>query len=279
MNSSERIERYKELGYTVLENVFSEELMDSWRSRYDDMVSRATPPGSAAPKAWLSSTFELEPTLMLPAINNPEILDFVERIIGPLAQLDNLTFMAFPSVDRAEAEGRATLWHRDRFGRVPRGSDYVSPWSCNAITYLQDLTDEYGPLRIVPGSHRMPLTVASEDKHTPRSDELLLKVKAGDVVITHANLLHSGTPNTSGQPRYFLSVHYTRVGLRTLDNHNGPAAQMVLKWAKERQDRRVMRLFGEDPLFETRANAHFTVDEDTMWDNWIKEDRAALLYS
>ena len=277
MNLSERLKQYEDLGYTVFENVYSQDAMASWRDRYDDMVKRATPPNSEVPKSWLSSTFEYEPVLMLPVVNNPTILDFAERVMGPLLQLDNLTFMAFPSVDRASADGTVTLWHRDRFGRVPRGNGYMVPWSCNAITYLQDLTEEFGPLRVVPGSHRMPLTVAPEERRTPRSDELVLNVKAGDVVFTHCNLLHSGTPNTSGQPRYFLSVNYIRTGLRTLDNHNGPAVQTVLKWARERQDRRLMRLFGEDPLFEARANAHFTIDEDAMWDNWIKEDRAALL--
>ncbi len=277
MNLSERLEQYKELGYTVFENIFSPEVRANWRSRYDDIVKRATPPASEVPKSWLSSTFEFEPVLMLPAINNPTILDFAERVMGPLVQLDNLTFTAFPSVDPASAEGTVSLWHRDRFGRVPRGRDYVTPWSCNAITYLQDLTDEFGPLRVVPGSHRSPLTLAPEERRTPRSDELVLNVKAGDVVFTHCDLLHSGTPNISGQLRYFLSIYYTRVGLRTLDNHNGPAAQSILKWARERQDRRLMRLFGEDPLFEARANAHFTVDEEAMWDSWIREDRAALI--
>ena len=44
---------------------------------------------------------------------------------------------------------RGSRFHRDRWGRMPNGQ-YERPLAFNAITYLQDLTDETGPLRIVP---------------------------------------------------------------------------------------------------------------------------------
>ncbi|MGA1160769.1 MAG: phytanoyl-CoA dioxygenase family protein, partial [Burkholderiaceae bacterium] len=36
----------------------------------------------------------------------------------------------------------------------------MPPLACNAITYLQDLTEEYGPLRVIPGSHRRDIGIA-----------------------------------------------------------------------------------------------------------------------
>ncbi len=276
MTIEERLKEFKEQGYTIFSGVYSPEDIASWKAKYDDMVARSTPFGATEKKLWLSSAVELEPKLMLPVVNNPQILDFAERVMGPFVQLDNLTFMAFPSVDRKEVEGLVTSWHRDRWGGMPRGSDYVSPWSCNAITYLQDLTEEYGPLRVVKGSHRRPITMHPDDLRKPREDELVLNVKAGDVVFTHAGLLHTGTPNVSGKPRYFISTYYTRVGLRTTDNHGGPNVTGILNWARERQDRRLMRLFGEDPLLRLRANSGFTTEDEETWDKWIAEDRAVL---
>lgn len=84
-----------------------------------DLVERQTPLGAEKPTQWLSSVVEYEPWLMLPAVNNPTILDFAERVMGPFVQLDNLTFMAFPSLPHAEAEGRASGWHRDIWAWVP----------------------------------------------------------------------------------------------------------------------------------------------------------------
>jgi ectoine hydroxylase-related dioxygenase (phytanoyl-CoA dioxygenase family) len=44
---------------------------------------------------------------------------------------------------------------------MPNGS-YERPLAFNAITYLQDLTPRNGPLRIIPGSHLEPVTLAPE---------------------------------------------------------------------------------------------------------------------
>jgi ectoine hydroxylase-related dioxygenase (phytanoyl-CoA dioxygenase family) len=139
------------------------------------------------------------------------------------------------------------------------------------------MTDEYGPLRVVEGSHRRPVTIASEDHRTrPHPEEKLLHVKAGDVVFTHCSLLHSGTPNTSGKPRYFFSSYYNRIGLPTKDNHAGPNVQRIVAAARARNDRRLLRLFGVDDLIEARANALFLAPDEELWDRWIAEDRAAL---
>lgn len=273
---ADRIAEFKHQGYTVFEQAFSRDLMDRWIAKYPDLVSRQTPPGAANPTLWLSSVVEYEPWLMLPAVNDPVILDFAERVLGPFVQLDNLTFMAFPSLPRAEAEGKAGLWHRDIWGWVPTSADYIPPLACNAITYLQDLTDENGPLRVVPGSHREPVTVPQERRTTPHPREQLVYAKAGDVIFTHCALLHAGTPNWSGRERYFFSIYYNRSWLRCRDNHAGPNVAKIIAQAREKNDRRLLRLFGVDELVFRRANSGFQVADEEMWDRWIEEDRALL---
>ncbi|MCC7261458.1 MAG: phytanoyl-CoA dioxygenase family protein [Candidatus Latescibacteria bacterium] len=273
---ADRIAEFKHQGYTVFEGAFSRDLMDRWIAKYPDLVARQTPQGAANPTLWLSSVVEYEPWLMLPAVNDPVILDFAERVLGPFVQLDNLTFMAFPSLPRAEAEGKAGGWHRDIWGWVPTGADYVPPLACNAITYLQDLTDENGPLRVVAGSHRDPITVPQELRTTPHAREQLVYAKAGDVIFTHCALLHAGTPNMSGRERYFFSIYYNRSWLRHRDNHSGPNVARIIQMAREKNDRRLLRLFGVDELVFRRANSGFQVADEEMWDRWIEEDRAAL---
>lgn len=273
----QRLVEFRERGYTIFEGAYDAGQMQAWKDRYDDMVRRNTPPGASEPRLRVTSALEQEPGLMLPAVNNQGILDFAERVMGPFVQLDNLTFMAFPSEPREQAEGMVSFWHRDRWGWMPDGPQYIRPIACNAICYLQDLTDEYGPLRVVEGSHRRPVTIESDGHRTlPHPEETVLNVKAGDVVFTHCSLLHTGTPNTSGRPRYFFSTYYNRVGLPTRDNHNGPGVQRIVEAARARNDRRLMRLFGVDDLIEARANSLFLRPDEEMWDKWIAEDRAAL---
>ncbi|MSR81377.1 MAG: hypothetical protein EXS58_00405 [Candidatus Latescibacteria bacterium] len=271
-----RLAEFKEQGFTVFEGVFDRAQMDRWIARYPDLVERQTPVGAEKPTLWLSSVVEYEPWLMLPAVNNAGILDFAERVLGPFVQLDNLTFMAFPSLPRAEAEGKAGGWHRDIWGWVPPGSDYFAPLACNAITYLQDLTDENGPLRVVVGSHREPVMVPADQRTAPHAREKLIYAKAGDVIFTHCALLHAGTPNMSGKLRYFFSIYYNRSWLRYRDNHSGPNVAKIIQLAREKNDRRLLRLFGVDELVFRRANSGFQVADEEMWDQWIAEDRAVL---
>jgi hypothetical protein len=242
----ERLAAYKRDGFTVFENVFSQKLIDAWKAVYPSIVDRQTPLGQTDPTLWLSSTLEFEPKLFLPAVANPELLDFAERVLGPFVQMDNLTYMAFPSISKEEAKGRASGWHRDIWAYKPTHGEYVPPLAANAITYLQDLTDEYGPLRAIPGSHRSSISIGKDDIGKPHADEIIIPVKAGDVVFTHAALYHSGT-------------------------------QAIVQAARANEDRRLMRLFGEDPLLFARANSGFSRDDEEMWDEWIEEDRKALV--
>ena len=271
-----RLAAYKRDGYTIFERVFSRRLMAAWKASYPSIVARQTPLGQSDPTLWLRSTLEFEPKLFLPAVANPTILDFAERVLGPFVQMDNLTFMAFPSVSVEEARDRASGWHRDTWAGKPTHGEYGPPLACNAITYLQDLTPEYGPLRIIPGSHRRNLTIDGEERRKPHPEEALVYVKAGDVVFTHAALYHSGTPNCSGHPRYFFSLYYNKSWLKYRDNHQGPGVQAIVQAARANEDRRLMRLFGEDPLLFPRGNYGYTYDDEQMWDEWIAEDRRAL---
>lgn len=276
MRIEERLAAYKRDGYCVFEQVFSDGLMDAWKAAYPSIVERQTPLGQADPTLWLRSTLEFEPRLFLPAVAHPTLLDFAERVLGPFVQMDNLTFMAFPSVSRQEAQGRTSGWHRDIWAYKPTHGEYVPPLACNAITYMQDLTEEYGPLRVIPGSHRTGIGIDKDDTGKPHRDEIIVPVKAGEVVFTHAALYHSGTPNYSGHPRYFFSIYYNKSWLKCRDNHQGPAVQAIVQTARENEDRRLMRLFGEDPLLFARANSGFSVDDEEIWQEWIEEDREAL---
>lgn len=276
MNLEERLAAYKRDGYTVFENVFSPKLMEAWKAAYPSIVERQTPLGQSDPRLWLSSTVEFEPKLFLPAVANPTLLDFAEKVLGPFVQMDNLTFMAFPSMSKEEAAGKASGWHRDIWAYKPTHGEYVPPLASNAITYLQDLTEEYGQLRAIPGSHRTGISIGADDIGKPHADEVIVPLKAGDVAFTHSALYHSGTPNYSGYPRYFLSLYYNKSWLKCRDNHQGPSVQAILNAARENEDRRLMRLFGEDPLLFGRANSGFSRGDEEMWTEWVQEDRAAL---
>ena len=265
-----RLEAYKTDGFTIFEKVFDEPQMQRWREKHQEL--------SAANdgQTWFGNTLELAPELMWPAVTHPTILDFVEQVMGPFVQLDNLTLAAFASMEPAEAEGRVSGWHRDRWAHVPYTDAYHRPNAINAISYLQDLTDEFGPLRVIVGSHRKPITIEDTERGKPHPDETLIHMKAGDVVITHNGLVHSGTPNTSGQLRYFFSIYYNLTWLKHTDHHTGPHTQKLLAEAKAANNHQHKRLLGLDEQLQPRCNSGFLQADEERWEEWAAADRAAI---
>ena len=76
-------------------------------------------------------------------------------------------------------------------------TDYRIPSGMNLLCYLQDMNAQTGPLRVIPASHLgAPPTPVGEATWLPHPQEQLLDLKAGDLVVIHSDLIHSGTPPT-----------------------------------------------------------------------------------
>lgn len=268
--------QYIEQGYTVFESAYDEETMRAWRQEL--LRLEACSPGIHAQGRswWFGNMLERAPALMWPAVSNPVILDFAEQIVGPFVQLDNLTLAAFPSLPEEEARGRVSGWHRDRWAHMPAGN-YERPTALNAICYLQDLTEEYGPLRVIPKSHIQPVSIDEDARSLPHAGEVLIFARAGDIVLTHNGLLHSGTPNVSGERRFFFSIFYNLSWLRHTDVFDGPNCRQLIDWARQHKDHRSLRLLGVDEHLQARANSGFQEFDEVRWEKWAAEDREALV--
>ena len=268
---SDHLAEYKENGFTVFPRLFAENQMQEWRKKHTELMK------DYDQRTWFGNMLEYAPKLMWPAVSHPTLLDFLQQVMGPFIQLDNLTLAAFPSVSKKEAAGCVSGWHRDRWAHLPYKDIYTIPLAVNAISYLQDLTDDFGPLRVIVGSHRQPITIEEGDaRRQPHNQETLIYMKAGDVVVTHNGLVHSGSPNTSGQLRYFFSIYYNSSWLKPTDNHNGPLTQQLLTTARKRNDYRHMRLLGDDPEMPGRCNSGFLLPDQSQWEKWIEADHQAL---
>jgi ectoine hydroxylase-related dioxygenase (phytanoyl-CoA dioxygenase family) len=87
---------------------------------------------------------------------------------------------------------------------------------CNSIWLIDDFTEDNGPTRVVPGSHRLgkrpgQVMDRTEDKHP---EEVKLLGEAGTVVIFNSHLWHGGTTNTTAEPRRALHSYFCRRGLK-----------------------------------------------------------------
>jgi ectoine hydroxylase-related dioxygenase (phytanoyl-CoA dioxygenase family) len=136
-------------------------------------------------------------------IATPEVLECMERVLGPRFKLSSLNVRAAdPFADCGQP------LHADS-GAVADEQGY---WVCNSVWMLDDFTPDNGAIRMVPGSHKwrqLPQD-ALADPVAPHPDEELLTGRAGTVVVMNAHMWHGGTANRTGHPRRAMHVYYTR---------------------------------------------------------------------
>jgi len=111
---------------------------------------------------------------------------------------------------------------------VDSGRDASTGWHVvNCLICFDDMNQDNGGTRVVPGSHLWPLLPPRgaprpeglspedlarlpEDNHAPYPGELIVTAPAGSIVAINAVIWHGGTRNTSGTRRRQLHLSFTR---------------------------------------------------------------------
>ncbi|EMJ5418786.1 phytanoyl-CoA dioxygenase family protein [Klebsiella aerogenes] len=210
----------------------------------------------------------LFPEIVLPIIINSLVLDSAESIMGPFVQLDSISLVCLPKKSKCELS-----WHRDPYGGFPRGSAFQRPLALNLLVYLQDLDNEIGPLRVIPGSHRRKLKIDEKERNKEHHLEELIFAKTGDGVLIHNNLIHTRSRNISHLDRYHLSVVYNLSIMKSMLNTNLPHIKDIITCLNEIGDIRLMRLFGQDAKNIERNNSGFLIEDEIQWRRWLDIDR------
>ena len=277
----QHVENYQHDGYIIFKNYLAPERVKDLRALLDPEFERRHAEHPERARATITDILghETLASMLADHILKPDLLNFAEAVMGPYVQLDSMEISGYPSVD-VEKKGMVAGWHRDAFNVTEQWADYpytyqleprpyTPPMACNYLTYLQDMTFDSGPLRVIPGSHLDYTFIAREAQHDPHPKERLVSLEAGDMVYTHCDLLHSGTLNTSGEIRYFISAYFSRIGLPHRDTFETPTIEKIVADARKRNDRRVLRLFGINEGFHQRQQA--------SWQQMIDDDRRVLL--
>lgn len=112
---------------------------------------------------------------------------------------------------------------------------------------------------MIPRSHLgLPPTPEGEDRWLPHPQEALLDLHAGDLVVLHSDLIHSGTPNASDSVRLYTSTYLCRIGLPHRDDFDAEVIRRYIAEARASGDTRVLRFFGE-------ASEQWLASQETGW--------------
>jgi ectoine hydroxylase-related dioxygenase (phytanoyl-CoA dioxygenase family) len=154
------------------------------------------------------------------------VLDVVERFIGPNILLHNVTYII-----KEPGSGSFVSWHQDLTYWGFSHDDQVSMWLA-----LSPATVSSGCMRMIPGSHvHGPLdheTIRNDSNvlfngqtvaGVRENDAVVCALEAGQASFHHGWTLHSSDPNKSNDRRIGLNVQFLATHMRQTKTHSDSA--------------------------------------------------------
>ena len=203
MLTAEQISYFETFGFLLMRQYFSPEEMEAITREFDQLIEadRKGKPFEGKERGSVMAFVEKSPLLM-PLIEDDRIYEPMEQLLGPdfLWQGSGGHLYVGPSG-----------WHSD--DSVP-GYDRIK-----INFYLDPVTKDTGCLRVIPGSHRLPLHEDLNPLRPQRKDPSLmafgiqgadvpafpLETQPGDVVFFHHNILHA---SYGGTTRRMFNIGY-----------------------------------------------------------------------
>jgi ectoine hydroxylase-related dioxygenase (phytanoyl-CoA dioxygenase family) len=219
MLTSEQISAYFENGYLLVEDVVTPEQLQRMqeithefidRSRHvtasNDVYDLDQGHNSETPKLTRIKLPHKQHPFFWDVLKNSGITEVLRQLVGPNAVLQTSKLNA-----KAPGGGAAVEWHQD-WAFYPHTNDDMLAFG----VFLEDVTEENGPLQVIPGSHKGPVldhnsaqgvfcgAVDPTDPDFHIDQAVTITGKAGSMSIHHARTLHGSAPNVSDRARLML---------------------------------------------------------------------------
>ena len=163
-------------------------------------------------------------------VHHPKVLDAVEDVIGP-------NILVYHSTTWIKEAGTPAFvhWHQDGTYFFLDPHLHVTAWIA-----LSECPVEAGPVRVIPGSHRLGQYDHADDpgewnmikrgqgipNEFPDDAGVLMPLRAGDMSLHHTDVVHSSAGNNSDERRIGIGVSYIPTSVQPVGSPQ-PSALLV----------------------------------------------------
>jgi ectoine hydroxylase-related dioxygenase (phytanoyl-CoA dioxygenase family) len=182
-------------------------------------------------------------------IQHPTAIEFVTALLSDDFLISNFTAnIALPGSQSMEL-------HSDQGIVVPE--PWLQPWSVNVIWCLDDVDEENGATRYIPGSHKFQ--TASEVPGNAREKTVPFEAPAGSIVVMDGRVWHTSGANVSkSRERALLFGYYSRSFVRQQQNWNASLSPETL----ESLSPRLRAWLGLEPRANVKLGARLRIHPD-----------------
>lgn len=138
-------------------------------------------------------------------IAHPRTAEFLRKVFG-----DDLVLMSYDYA-RSEPGHPGVSFHTDGqpYGSAIFGAKHTCPVMIRVLYYLDDLTPEVSPFRVIPRSH---LSLHAEgnpyNRYDGHPEQVMVTAKAGSAVFLNYKVFHGNFPNRGDRSREMLAVAF-----------------------------------------------------------------------
>ena len=198
----ERIYGVEAEGYTVLSDLLSCEHIARLKSETAQLPTRAV---DYSVHQQVCPDIQFVGGAITELIAHPPTIDFLIKLFG-----DDIIFMTY-SYARSEPGHPGISLHTDGqpYGSQIFGYEGSVPIMVRVLYYLDDLTPEVSPFRVVPRSHLSLHADANPYlRYESHPEEVQVSAKAGSAVFLNHKVFHGNFPNRGQRAREMLAVAY-----------------------------------------------------------------------
>lgn len=135
----------------------------------------------------------------------PAMIQFLEKLFGDEIICASCTY----ALSRPGHPGMAIHTDAQPYGSAIFGMQASAPRLVRALYYLDDLTPERAPLKVIPHSHLSLHADANPYKrYKSHPEEVAVTCTAGSVAIINQSVFHANYPNVSNEDRELLAIAY-----------------------------------------------------------------------
>lgn len=210
--------RLEESGFVRFEQVLDPITIDTLRLRAEAALFREAAEDREAVKSNGSMCHMADHPEFADIIGSPVVEGLLERVGATDLRFTGGYLISKPP------HGPPLFWHQDWWGWTEDQSYEARAHQLFVMIYLTDTSPANGCLRVIPGTHRRDHDLhEAEAAHSEalaaycnpdhplygsHPDELAVPVKAGDVLVGDARLIHGAYANQSDEERPLLTLWY-----------------------------------------------------------------------
>jgi hypothetical protein len=202
LSLGERIRSIEVEGYVVLPDLFSPQ--DIQRLKEETARLETTPVDYSIHQRGRAH-LEFLGGAITELIAHPPTTGFLRQLFG-----GDVVMMTY-AYARSEPGHPGISLHADGqpYGSQIFGFEGSCPWLVRVLYYLDDLTEEVSPFRVVPRSHlSMHADANPYLRYEAHPEEVMVPVKAGSAVLINHRVFHGNYPNIGTYAREMLAIAY-----------------------------------------------------------------------